>query len=170
MAQLQLNEISPDFLQRIGLIATRWSLLEAWLTKWLAFLTGGNEAKMGVVSGPMGPSALITAVQLLMKQRFGESLGDAGFTLFFERLEAAKANRNAWVHGLWLPSAQVGIANVQTLRWSRKIPLQEEDVSLAQLDHFAEEISTLIVEVIHALDQATRVSKGGELKDGHGAT
>lgn len=150
------------------MIATRWSLLEEWLCKWLAFMSGGDEPQMRVLMAQMTASSTIASLRLLMKQRSGASLADAGYTELFSRLEAARNNRNAWVHGLWMPTDNPAIANVQTVRWGRKIPLQEEDISLSQLDELAREIAVLIGQVIHTLDQAGPIHKQRDVDVGHG--
>src|SRR5262249_52357422 len=70
------------------------------------------------------------------------------------QIDEARAERNAYAHGLWVPGPEPQTAVVSTIRWERAEVMKQELVTKADLNGLLEEIEEVyraLVAIAHHL-------------------
>ena len=143
------GSIDPAILQRLGLIVTRWSGVEEYQGRFVAFLVGGHQGLMPLITSDASAAALTGWLRTLAELRFKDPHTISTLGELFDRIDEARAERNALVHALWSSEGIDGCAIAQTIKLKRPEMISSQFVTIDDLDELAGEILFLIKELAY---------------------
>jgi hypothetical protein len=146
-------EIDAELMRRLGRIVSHWSYVEQLEASLLAFLLNAEPGLMHVVTASASGNTLTGWLRTLTQIRFAESDRPKMADLLMH-IDEVRAQRNAYVHGLWIPGPEPQTAVVTTIRWERVEVIKHELVTGADLNGLLEEIEHIyrrLVAVAHHL-------------------
>jgi hypothetical protein len=128
--------------QSLGDIIIAWSRVEKLIAELLTFLLKADPGSMYVLNQDVASSTQIKWIRVLAEQNFDPTgLGQLNDLLI--RIDAARAERNAYVHGVWGPGPTEGTAIVQTIKLDRAEVIKTELVTAPDLDELFSDIETM---------------------------
>lgn len=152
---LELRQIEPELLQRLGLIVVRWSLIEGWVADLFVRMTGGDGGSMMVVTSNVSQSTLIGWIRTLLDSSQTHIYDADKIRNVLTEIDDIRIERNALVHGIWTTEGPANSAIVQTVRLERSTIIREEVVTTADLDDLAQrivEVATHFREILRAFN------------------
>jgi len=144
------SEISPAILAGLGRVVVKWSYLEMMTADLFTHLSKGDSAAMIVVTSNVSANSLSGWVRTLL------DISQAPAVLLQEtrkalaELDEMRAERNALVHGNWIPSGS-DAAEVRTARLERSEILRTELVTVSDLDDAVERIKHITINLVVVL-------------------
>jgi hypothetical protein len=137
------EDIHAPLLERLGRIVYRWAYVE-WLEgEFFAHLLRGDKGRTHIVTKDISAATITGWLRILCDTEFAHPETKANLNDLFNRITAVRAERNAYIHGLWTAGSQMGTADVMTLRWGRAEIMKNEVVTQGDLDSLLEEIECL---------------------------
>jgi len=138
--------VENPLLAALGQAVYIWSAVE-WLEgDLLAFLLGAHQGLAQIVTKTVSGSTITDWLRTLATIRF-KTADTEQLHALLTRIDEARAQRNAYVHGLWAPGPVKGTALVTTIRWERAEVMKRELVTLQDLMVFADEARELYAEL-----------------------
>lgn len=136
----QVREIDPEFLQLLGLIVIRWSLVENWVNDLFVAMTEGNKGAMIVVTSNVSQNAIIGWIRTLLRisQTPFELAQEITETL--DTIDEIRLERNGLIHGLWTTEGGAGAITLHTVRLDRREIIKELVVTASDLRDLVDDI------------------------------
>lgn len=135
-------EFPAEIRQTLGDIVIAWSRVEGLIAELLTFLLKADPGSMYVLNQDIASSTQIKWIRVLAQQNFHpaalEQLND-----LLSRLDVARGERNAYVHGLWGPGPTEGTAMVQTIKLDRTEVIKMELVTVSDLNELFSDIEAM---------------------------
>jgi hypothetical protein len=137
---------SAELMKHLGLLVTRWAMVEAHVSELFSKLTEGNRGAMYVVTANVSQSTLTGWIRTLLDcyqlppedaKELRDRLND---------VDELRIERNIFVHGLWAWK-DGSSATVQTVRLDRSTVVQELLVTPADLDEISDRIRELSLQL-----------------------
>jgi hypothetical protein len=119
----------------------------------LAFMVEGNASFMHVVTKNVSGSTVVDWLRTLAPVRFTDPQTQASLNDLFSRIDQLRAQRNAYVHGIWAAGREPATAMVMTIRWERAEVLRDELVTPEDLSALLEEIHDVYRELVFLGDK-----------------
>src|SRR6266542_2358207 len=138
--------VENPLLAALGQAVYIWSAVEWKEGEFLAFLLGAHQGLAQIVTKSVSGSTITDWLRTLATIRFGAAETERIHALL-TRIDDARSQRNAYVHGLWTPGPVKGTALVTTVRWERAEVMKGELVTLQDLIVFADEARELYAEL-----------------------
>jgi hypothetical protein len=135
-------DIEPELLRRLGRIVSHWAYVEQLEASLLAFLTNAHPGLIFVVTSNVSGSTLTGWLRTLAAIRFNEP-DKKRLEELLSDIDEVRGQRNAYVHGLWIPGPEPETAVVTTIRWERAEVMKHELVTGADLNGLHEEIEQI---------------------------
>ena len=132
-----------EIYQRIGKIAAEWSWIEKLLAEMVAHFCVAEPGAMYVITNTVSGATMTDWLRTLTKIKVKDALSEKTITDLLAEIDTVRAERNAYVHGLWVAHGEAGFATVQTFNWDRREVVQTALCSTADLDGVIEHIATL---------------------------
>jgi hypothetical protein len=155
-----VREIDPEFFELLGRIATRWSFAESMIGEFFAFLLNADPGYVYILTQSVSGSTVVGWVRTALPFRVPSPEARQAIMGLLTRIDDARAERNAWVHGLWgTHMTGSDTVTVQTVRYERTEIIKTEVVTRADMRDLLREIGEIIAE-LKALNSAATASKG----------
>src|SRR5260221_8606967 len=144
-------ELSPGIRMALGDIVIAWSRVEALIAEFLSFLLQANHGAMYVLNQDIASGTQMKWIRALAEDRFTNADTKTGLNIVFDRIDLIRGERNAYVHGIWAPGADLGTARVQTVKLDRTEVIREELVTAPDLHDLFSEIESVSDELYTVL-------------------
>jgi hypothetical protein len=141
------RDIERELLEGLGRVVINWSAAEAYLAEFLSFLLKADSGAMYVLNQTVASSTQLSWIRTLAKDRFSDPELLGRLDDLFERIDAAREDRNAYVHGVWGTDSEPETALVQTVRLNRTAIVELELVTRADLDDLADRLAEIVGEL-----------------------
>jgi hypothetical protein len=141
------RDVSPQLIAGLGMIVSQWAYVEAYEGEFLSFLTDADPGAMYTITQSVSGATLTDWLRVLSQVRFSNSNMVDNLSKLFTKIDETRADRNAFVHGLWKAGPENGTAIVQTIRWDRREVIRQELVTVADLNEIIERILEVIAEL-----------------------
>ena len=86
----------------------QWARVESLLAEFLSYLLMANSGYMYVLNQDVASSTQLKWIRTLVEARVTNTNTKEGLTALFERIDAVRQERNAYIHGVWGPSSEAG--------------------------------------------------------------
>lgn len=140
--------IDSTLLQELGRIIVYWAYLEDEVSQLLARLLGAQAGRIYVVTKTVSAASAASWTRLLSDIEFQhEPQNLAVLRELFADIDDARADRNAYMHGLWHVGPEPNTAIVTTVRWDRPEIIKHELVTLHDLQALATRAGELKLEL-----------------------
>lgn len=136
-------DVLPDFQQRIGRIAVEWSWIEMLLGEMLAHFCKADHGSMYVITQSVSGSTITDWLRTLAQIKIKEDAGRKVIMDLLAEVDAARSERNTYVHGVWNGHEEPSLATVQTFKWDRAEVVQTSVCSVADLDDVISHLETV---------------------------
>jgi hypothetical protein len=143
-----LTEVHGPLLERLGAIVYRWAFIEWVQGEFLGYLLHADKGRIYLITQSISGATITGWLRTLAPMQFTHPTTQAGLNDLFTRIDAARGERNAYVHGLWTSGTEPGIADVMTLRLDRQEVMRRELVDQSDLDGLLEEIEYIYTELV----------------------
>lgn len=150
-------ELHRDIRLALGDIVIAWSRVEALIAELLSFLLKADPGSMYVLNQDIASGTQMKWVKILVQDRFTNQNTRDNLKILFDRIDTARGERNAYVHGIWTPGSESGAACVQTIKMDRSEIVREELVTAPDLNDLFSEIEAVSDE-LYAVLKALGVS------------
>jgi hypothetical protein len=127
----------------LGDIIIVWSRTEALIAEFLSFLLKADQGAMYVLNQDIASGTQMKWVKLLAADKFTNANTQANLQILFARIDAARGERNAYVHGVWAPGPSRDTACVQTIKMDRAERIRDELVTAPDLHDLLSEIESI---------------------------
>lgn len=145
MADEKTREVDPEFLQLLGLIVIRWSLVENWVNDLFVSMTEGEPGYMYVVTANVSQNSIIGWIRTLIDIKRPPLDLVTEMQEVLTEIDEIRAERNALIHGLWGTEGAPGSVRVQTVRLERTAIVKDEVVTAADLHDLIDRILEVAV-------------------------
>lgn len=135
-------EFPAEIRQTLGDIVIAWSRIEGLIAELLTFLLKADTASMYVLNQDIASGTQIKWIRVLAEKNFH----DEGLTQLNDllgRIDGARSERNAYVHGLWAPGPTEGTACIQTVKLDRTEIIKTELVTVSDLNELFRDIEAM---------------------------
>lgn len=149
---VQHDDLDPPLLQALGKIVYHWAYVEMLEGAFLAHLLNADQGLTHVVTQNVSGATLTDWLRTLVQIRFKDDETRARISDLLSRIDTARGERNAFVHGLWTQGDDRSLAEVTTIKWDRAEVMRHEVVSANDLDGFVEEIGEIYTELLRIGD------------------
>lgn len=139
--------------QSLGAVVMEWARVEALVGEFLSYLLKADPGAMYVLNQEVGCGTQIKWIRVLAYDRFTNDNTRANLKILFDRLDAARGERNAYVHGIWIDGPEPNTAIVQTVKVDRAEMIRDELVTVSDLDDLFSEIRSVALE-LHQISEA----------------
>ena len=126
----------------MGDIVIAWSRVEGLIAELLTFLLKADPGSMYVLNQDVASSTQIKWIRTLAEQNFHPTALEQ-LNALLVRIDAARGERNAYVHGVWGPGPTEGTAIVQTVKLDRAEVIKAELVTPPDLNELFSDIETM---------------------------
>jgi hypothetical protein len=133
----------PAIYERVGRIAAEWSWVEMLLGETLSHFCHADPGSMYVITQNVSAATVTDWLRTLVQIKVKEDTSAKIILDLLTEIDAARAERNTVVHGVWRAHEEPGFGWVQTFRWERSEVVKNELWSLADLDAVAEDLMRL---------------------------
>jgi hypothetical protein len=148
MATSSSAEIDPALLEGLGRVVYQWAFVEAVEGMMLAFLVQANWELSQVVTARVSGSTMTGWIRTLVPVRFTDPTTQDRILDLLTRIDEARAERNAFVHGMWTPGNVPHTAFVTSIRWDRREVMVNRVVGADDLHSLAETIGEIYEELV----------------------
>jgi hypothetical protein len=134
----------PEFLQALGSIITRWTIVEGYQEKLLAHLLGANRNYLSVVSDELSTATVTNCIRTIVSLKYDNDPAREQLLEFLDEVDHWRTERNNLVHGLWV--SRVDLPNeveIQKRQWKSGTVLHTYTVTLPDLHESDREINRL---------------------------
>lgn len=129
--------------QSLGDVVIGWARVDALMAEFLSFLLHAERGAMYVLNQDVAGGTQMKWIRSLIGERFTNENTLAGLKVLLFRIDGARAERNAYVHGLWRPGPEEGTALVQTIKLDRVEAIRDELVTAANLNELFSDIESV---------------------------
>ena len=136
-------EIHPSLLALLGRVVAHWSYVETLESDFLAYLVDGNPIALRGITRHCSAGAVTDWVRILATHRFTGDAMAGRMRDLFERIERTRAERNAYVQGLWRAGPEPVTALVRTVRRDRQELIGDELVAPDDLKNLLKVIAEI---------------------------
>jgi hypothetical protein len=150
MSDPAIFRVPAKISQSLGDVVIAWSRVEALLAEFLSFLLKADPGSMYVLNQDVACSTQLKWIKTLSESQFTNANTQENLIILFRRIDDARIERNAYVHGVWGPGAEPDTATVQTVKLGRSEIIREELVTSPDLDYLFNEI-TFVADELHML-------------------
>lgn len=141
--QSETRQLEPELMQRLGILVVRWAFLEVRISDLFTTLTEGHAGSMIVVTSNVSQSSITGWIRTLLDTRDVPPILANKIRDVLTDVDDLRAERNAFVHGLWATNGPPMSAIVQTVRLERKAIIHELVVTPADLDHLIDLVNEI---------------------------
>jgi hypothetical protein len=144
-------------MERLGILVVRWAFVETRISDLFAALTEGNTVAMLVVTANVSQRSITGWIRTLLDTRDVPPILADKIRAALDDVDEVRAERNAFVHGVWSTTGPAMSAIVQTVRLERKAIIHEVVVTPSDLDHLidlVEEIAMKLGLILRAMGSA----------------
>lgn len=142
------DAIDLKLLECLGRIVYQWAFVEAVEGMMLAFLIQANSELSQVVTASVSGSTMTGWIRTLVPVRFTDATTQENILDLLNRLDEARAERNALVHGMWTPGNVPHTAFVSSIRWDRREVMVNRVIGVDDLNSLAEAIGEIYGELV----------------------
>lgn len=135
-------------LEGLGIVVQRWAYVEALEGEFLAYLTGATGGNLYVVTQAVSGKSITTWLRALADLRLDHKETRERVLDLLSRIDDARGERNALVHGLWSPGPESMTARVQTVKITRNEMIITTLVTVSDLADLRERIGEIITELV----------------------
>ena len=121
--------------------------IEALLAEFLSFLVKADHGLMYILNQDVAASTQLKWIRALVIARFTNDNTTANLKILFDRIDAVRGERNAYVHGVWGPGPEPDTATVQTVKLDRFEIIRTELVTASDLHDLFTEITSVADEL-----------------------
>jgi len=121
-------------MRRLGILVTRWSIVEQYIADLFASLTDSNPGLMMVVTVNVSQNTLISWMRTLIELRPMDDATRHTLENILTDVDNLRAERNNLVHGVWRVGHDPLSAIVNTAKLERRDIIQEPLVTPHDLD------------------------------------
>jgi hypothetical protein len=144
-------ELPSDIRLALGDIVMAWSRVEALIAEFLSFLLKADHGAMYVLNQDIASGTQMKWVKTLAADRFTHPNTQANLKILFDRIDGARGERNAYIHGVWAPGLEPGTARVQTVKLDRAEVIREDLVTAPDLNDLFSDIESVSDELYAVL-------------------
>ncbi len=144
------RDIEPEFFEAVGRIIVRWSAVEALIAEFLSYLIPADPGGMYVLNQTTSVEQQMKWIRALAEIRLTHPNTVERLNDLFARIDGARTDRNAYVHGVWSTLCEPGAVLIQTVRLGRAEMVRSELVTLADLNDLVGQIQEIWSE-LHSL-------------------
>jgi hypothetical protein len=137
------DNIDPALTRALGVIVQHWAYVEHMEEGLLAYLIKADPGLALVVTKNVSGSTLTDWIRTMVEVRFEDESTRSNFHKLLSRIDAARAERNIYVHGLWTKGDPPSLAVVTTVKWDRSEVLRDEVIGSDDLHSLLEEIDQI---------------------------
>jgi hypothetical protein len=123
--------VPVEIRQELGNIVIEWSKIEAHIAELLTYLLNANKGAMHVINQEVSSATQLKWIRILAADKFKpETMRH--LSVLFDRIDAARQERNSYVHGLWTegPAGETeSTAIVETINLGRSEIIKRELVN-----------------------------------------
>lgn len=135
--------VPADISRALGNVVIAWARIEALLAEFLSFLLQANPGHMYVLNQDVASATQLKWIRVLSDGRFTHEGTRSNLKILFDRIDAARSERNGYVHGMWSPGPEPDTAMVQTVKLDRAEIIRSELVTRSDLDDLFRDIASM---------------------------
>jgi hypothetical protein len=134
--------LPTDIRLALGDIVVVWARIEALIAELLSVLLKADHGAMYVLNQDIASGTQMKWIKTLSATQFNANTL-ANLQILFDRIDAARGERNAYIHGVWADGVEPGTARVQTVKLDRAEIVREELVTAPDLNDLIGEIESV---------------------------
>lgn len=126
--------IEPELYEGLGRIVVVWSCIEALLAEFLSYLIPADPGGMYVLNQSVSTDMKLKWIRSLSEIRIEDPELLTQIEEILTRLDDARQQRNAYVHGVWGTKCPAGSVIIQSVNLNRSEVIREELATAADFD------------------------------------
>ena len=146
--------LTDEHYKAFGLVVAEFAVLEWMLSECIIAITKVNPIQGSIVTANLGIRDLISILQNLVYQKFGEeSEQKKFFSTLVSRINEALPYRNKVIHGQWHATDKSGVLEHWDFRHGKTSSVTIEKVNLGSIQKLAAEAAMLSTSALLFLDK-----------------
>ena len=146
---IERGDAEPELYEALGRVVVVWSSIEAIVAEWLAYMLEANPGNMYVFSQTSSVEAQLKWIRILAGLKFTHPNTTEKLADLFKRLDEAREDRNAYVHGVWNTLCEPGTVLIQSVRLSRVEIVRQELATRSDFDDLLIRLEDIRTELLY---------------------
>jgi hypothetical protein len=124
-------------------VAAEWAWIELLLGEMLAYFCRADPGSMYVITQHTSASTVIGWLQTLIGLNVQDAQTAKVIQTLLQEVDAARAERNAVVHGVWRAAEEPSLAYQDTFDWNRQEVARHTLWSLADIEALVDDLTDI---------------------------